>query len=159
MAISEGLIEETLLQLMRKASISLPLDVQNALRAGYAREESAVAKGQLMSILDNCRIANEKQIGLCQDTGVPMVYADVGLNCHMEGNPQAAMTRALKRATAEVPLRQNVINPLTNKIPAQIPDGEFPTFTGTWCPVRIAWTLWLSQRGSAPKCGRPSAGF
>ncbi len=115
MAISEGLIEETLLQLMRKASISLPLDVQNALRAGYAREESAVAKGQLMSILDNCRIANEKQIGLCQDTGVPMVYADVGLNCHMEGNPQAAMTRALKRATAEVPLRQNVINPLTKE--------------------------------------------
>ena len=55
MAISEGLIEETLFELMRKASISLPLDVQNALKAGYAREESVTAKGQLMSILDNCR--------------------------------------------------------------------------------------------------------
>jgi fumarate hydratase subunit alpha len=114
-AISEGLIEETLFELMRKASISLPLDVQNALKAGYAREESATAKGQLMSILDNCRIANEKQIGLCQDTGVPMVYADVGLGCRMEGNPQAAMARALERATKEVPLRQNVINPLTKE--------------------------------------------
>lgn len=115
MAISERVIETTVFELMRKAFIQLPLDVQNALKAGLAAEESDTAKGQLMAILDNCRIANEKQIGLCQDTGVPMVYADVGLDCRLEGDPQAAMNRALERATKEVPLRQNVINPLTKE--------------------------------------------
>jgi fumarate hydratase subunit alpha len=114
-AITERVIEETVFQLMKKASIELPADVQNALRAGHAREDSAIAKGQLLAILDNCRIAHEKQKGLCQDTGVPMVYADVGLGCRLEGNPQQAMTRAVARATKEVPLRQNVINPLTKE--------------------------------------------
>jgi fumarate hydratase subunit alpha len=134
-AISERLIEETVFQLMKKASIELPRDVQNALRAGHAREESPVAKGQLLAILDNCRIAHEKQIGLCQDTGVPMVYADMGLSCRLEGNPQNAMTRAVARATKEVPLRQNVINPLTKENPGtntgwQIPHVHWETVPG-----------------------------
>jgi tartrate/fumarate subfamily iron-sulfur-dependent hydro-lyase alpha chain len=114
-AISERLIEETVLELMRKASISLPADVQDALKASHARESNTIAKGQLLAILDNCRVAREKQVSLCQDTGMPMVYADLGLGCTLQGDPRAAMTRAVERATQDVPLRQNVINPLTKK--------------------------------------------
>ena len=113
MAISERLIENTVCELMRKASISLPADVLNALQASQAREESPTAKGQIMAILNNCRIADKKQVSLCQDTGMPMIYADVGVGCQLQGDPRAAMTRAVERATQEVPLRQNVINPLT----------------------------------------------
>jgi len=112
-AISERLIENTVCELMRKASISLPADVLNALQASQAREESPTAKGQIMAILNNCRIADKKQVSLCQDTGMPMIYADVGVGCQLQGDPRAAMTRAVERATQEVPLRQNVINPLT----------------------------------------------
>ena len=115
MAISEQLLEETIFKLMRSASIELPLDVQNALKSGYAREESPAAKGQFGAILDNCRIALEKQVGLCQDTGMPMFYADLGLNCRLEGDLMKAAEKALIRATAEVPLRPNVINPLTKQ--------------------------------------------
>jgi fumarate hydratase subunit alpha len=114
-AISEQLLEDTIFRLVKKASIELPVDVQNALKSGYAREESPVAKGQLGAILDNCRIAVEKQVGLCQDTGMPMFYADLGLNCRLEGDLMQAAERALIRATAEVPLRPNVINPLTKQ--------------------------------------------
>jgi fumarate hydratase subunit alpha len=114
-AISEQLLEETIFKLMRCASIELPLDVQNALKSGYAREESPAAKGQSGAILDNCRIALEKQVGLCQDTGMPMFYADLGLNCRLEGDLMKAAEKALIRATAEVPLRPNVINPLTKQ--------------------------------------------
>jgi fumarate hydratase subunit alpha len=114
-AISERLLEDTIFRLIRKASIDLPRDVQNALQSAYAREETAAAKGQLGAILDNCRIAREKQIGLCQDTGVPMFFADLGLNCRLEGDPMEAARRAMIRATAEVPLRPNVIHPLTKQ--------------------------------------------
>jgi len=114
-AISEQLLEETIFQLIKRASIELPVDVRNALQAGLAREQSAAARGQLGAILDNCRIAREKQIGLCQDTGMPMFYAELGLNCRLEGDPMGAASRALVRATAEVPLRPNVINPLTKQ--------------------------------------------
>lgn len=113
--ISEQLIEDTVFQLMKKASIELPEDVCRALQEGYAREESSVAKGQLEAITKNIQIARAKQVGLCQDTGVPIIYADLGLNCKVEGDPALAMTRAIARATIEVPLRQNVINPLTKE--------------------------------------------
>ncbi|MGA2963207.1 MAG: fumarate hydratase [Candidatus Korobacteraceae bacterium] len=115
MAISEQLLEDIIFNLMKKASIELPIDVQNALKSGYACEESLAAKGQLGAILNNCRIAFEKQVGLCQDTGVPMFYADLGLNCRLEGNLMEAAQKALIRATEEVPLRPNVINPLTRQ--------------------------------------------
>ena len=115
MAISEQLLEVVIFELIKKASIELPLDVQNALKAGHAREESLAAKEQLEAILCNCRIACEKQNWLCQDTGMPMIYADLGLNCRLEGDPQEAAKRALIRATKEVPLRPNVINPLTKQ--------------------------------------------
>ncbi len=113
--ISEQLIEDTVFQLMKKASIELPEDVCRALQEGYAREESPVAKGQFKAITKNIQIAREKQVGLCQDTGVPIIYADLGLNCKVEGEPALAMARAVARATKEVPLRQNVINPLTKE--------------------------------------------
>ncbi len=113
MAITERLIEETVFQLMKKAAIELPRDVVNALEKAYAQEDNPTARGQFKAFLENIRIAHDKQVGLCQDTGMPIIYADLGLDCQVEGDPEAAMTRAVARATKEVPLRQNVINPLT----------------------------------------------
>jgi fumarate hydratase subunit alpha len=115
LSISEQLLEQTIFTLLKNASIELPLDVRNALQASYAGEQSLAAKGQLGAILDNCRIAREKQIGLCQDTGMPMFYAELGLDCRLEGDPMQAAERAVVRATAEVPLRPNVIHPLTRQ--------------------------------------------
>jgi len=114
-AISEQLLEETIFKLVTKASIELPMDVQNALKSAYAQEESPAAKGQLGAILENCRVAREKRIGICQDSGMPMFYADLGLNCRIEGDPVQAVKRAVVRATADIPLRPNVINPLTKQ--------------------------------------------
>lgn len=115
MPITEQLIEATVFELMKKASIELPSDVQRALQEGYQREDTLTARGQLEAILKNVQIAHEKQIGLCQDTGVPLIYADLGLGCKVEGDPEKAMSKAVARATREVPLRQNVINPLTKE--------------------------------------------
>jgi fumarate hydratase subunit alpha len=117
MAISEQIIEQTVFRLMKKAAIELPLDVVRALEKAYTEEDNPTAQGQFKAFMDNIRIACEKQVGLCQDTGMPIIYADLGLNCHLEGEPTAAMTRAVARATKEVPLRQNVINPLTLENP------------------------------------------
>ena len=117
MAISEQIIEQTVFQLMKKAAIELPRDVVNALERACEREENPTAQGQFKAFMENIQIAHDKQVGLCQDTGMPIIYADLGLNCQMEGEPEAAMTRAVARATREVPLRQNVINPLTLENP------------------------------------------
>ena len=115
MAIHEQLLEDTIFELVKRASIELPDDVERVLQAGLAGEENPTAKAQFHAILSNCRMAREKQVGICQDTGLAMIYADLGLDCRLQGDPKAAARRALIRATNEVPLRQNVINPLTKK--------------------------------------------
>lgn len=115
MPITEQIIENTVFELIKNASIELPCDVQRALKEGYEKEDTVTARGQLNAILQNVQIAHDKQIGLCQDTGVPLIYADLGLGCQIKGDPAQAMSRAVAKATREVPLRQNVINPLTKK--------------------------------------------
>lgn len=115
MAISDLTIEKVVFELMKQASIEIPCDVKRALQEGYEQEDAPTARGQIEAIMKNIKIAHEKQIGLCQDTGVPIIYANLGLDCHVAGDPQTAMSRGVARATKEVPLRQNVINPLTKE--------------------------------------------
>ena len=115
LGISEKLLEDVVFNLMKYASIELPKDVINNLRKCYENEDTLIAKSQLESIFKSIEISQEQQIGLCQDTGIPAVYMDLGLNCKLENDPVSAITRAIARATKEVPLRQNVINPLTKK--------------------------------------------
>lgn len=117
MAVTEKLLEAVIFELVRLASIELPSDVKRALKEAYDKAENATEKSQLEAILRNCDIAHQKQIGICQDTGVPIIYADLGVGCSLEGDPRAAAARALERATKAVPLRENVINPLTKDNP------------------------------------------
>lgn len=117
MAISERLLESVIFELIRLASIELPKDVKRALKETYDKEENPTARSQMEAIFNNCRVAEEKQIGVCQDTGMPVIFADLGLNCVIEGDPNTASVRAIERATKAVPLRENVINPLTKHNP------------------------------------------
>lgn len=132
MAISEKLLEEVAFILMKKAAIEIPPDVIQALKSGFEREDNPVARSQFEAILKNIEIASSKQIAICQDTGVPLFYADLGVNCSVEGNPRMALARAVERATVAVPMRHNVINPLTKQ--------NSHTNTGWQIPV-IHWDL------------------
>ena len=113
MAISENIIESVIFELMRLASIELPKDVKRVLQEIYEKEENPTARSQMEAIFENCRIAEEKQVGVCQDTGMPVIFAGLGLNCVIEGDPNIASIRAIEHATKAIPLRENVINPLT----------------------------------------------
>lgn len=132
MAITESVIEATVFELIKLASTVLPQDVRRALREGYRREDSLTARAHFEAIFKNIEIAETKQVGLCQDTGVPMIYADLGLGCKLEGDCSKAMGEAVARATREVPLRQNVINPLTK--------ANSGTNTG-WGIPHLSWNV------------------
>ncbi|MCL6448802.1 MAG: fumarate hydratase [Armatimonadetes bacterium] len=115
MAISEQLIQATAGKLITFASIDLPDDVSRALQDAYGQEADPAARSQMEAIFKNIDLAHKKRVGLCQDTGVPLFYLKLGLNCQIIGDPERALTQAVAKATNEVPLRQNVIHPLTKK--------------------------------------------
>ncbi len=100
-----------LVEAIRVLETDLPADVEAALSRCEAEEEGN-SKAVLGAILENARYAREKGIPMCQDTGTLIFF--------VRGAPDASrahevIEEALIRATDEVPLRPNTVNPLSRE--------------------------------------------
>ncbi len=62
-----------------------PKDYINALTAAYEREESPAAKDAMAQILVNSRMCAEGRRPICQDTGIVVIYAEVGMDVRIDG--------------------------------------------------------------------------
>jgi len=107
-------IEEVAFNILKQAVIYLPDDVKQALKKAYA-EETETGKIQLKAILDNIELAEKNQAPVCQDTGTIIFYAKAGEKAQNLGKVEEALINATKRATTEVPLRPNAVNPFNGK--------------------------------------------
>ncbi|HXZ23236.1 MAG TPA: fumarate hydratase [Methanomassiliicoccales archaeon] len=107
------LLEDVTVNLLRTASTSLPDDVLAALRKAEAEETSEIARTQLRTILSNVDVADRHSVPMCQDTGLPVFFVTGRCIPRLE----EAIRRGVSRATAEIPLRPNVVNPLTRANP------------------------------------------
>lgn len=114
--ISQDQLTPVIIELMKRASICLPDSVKRRLGAACRQESGLLAKKQLETILENINIAETKQIPVCQDTGVPLFFVKAGRNW-IPGNQDVkqAIIEGTARATKLIPLRENVIHPLTLK--------------------------------------------
>jgi fumarate hydratase subunit alpha len=99
--------------LYKKAAIELPPDVKKAIENAYDREEDETAILNLEAILENIKIAEEKNLPLCQDTGLPIIFVKMG-KVEVE-NLKGGIINGVKKATDHVPLRPNVVDPLTRQ--------------------------------------------
>ncbi|MCI5866966.1 MAG: fumarate hydratase [Methanosphaera sp.] len=111
--IKQEVITNTVYELYKQAALILPDDIKNALQNAYEIEEDEIAKLNIESVLKNIDIAEENSIPMCQDTGLPIVFIKLG-NVEVE-NLQQAIIDGVKKATAETPLRPNVVDPFTRK--------------------------------------------
>ncbi len=100
-------------ELIKKAVTDLPEDVEQALKGALKREDSEIAKLQLKNILDNVRLAREQQLPMCQDTGLPIFFVDLGNE--KKEDVERAIIDGVEKATSDVPLRPNVVDPLSRK--------------------------------------------
>jgi fumarate hydratase subunit alpha len=108
-------LTEVIIELLKRASIRLPRSVKEGLQDALSREEAQMARHQLETILENISIAENQSIPVCQDTGVPIFFVKAGRN--WAGNQEAAeaITEGTAKATKLIPLRENVIHPLTKE--------------------------------------------
>ena len=110
----EALID-ALVEAIRVAETRLPLDVYQALRDWLGRAEGP-ARAQLEAILENVDIAAREGRPICQDTGLITVYVRLPprypLTMREIGE---AIVEAVRRATREVPLRPNAVDPIRDK--------------------------------------------
>ena len=111
--INQKTIEDTICTLYKEAVINLPDDVNSALQAAYKSEDSELGLLNLKAILDKIDAAEEMGVPLCQDTGLPIIFVNLG-NVNVE-NLYQGIKKGVEKATKEVPLRPNVVHPFTRK--------------------------------------------
>ncbi|MBI5225554.1 fumarate hydratase [Candidatus Micrarchaeota archaeon] len=99
-------------ELLKRAVIGLPDDVEIALANAYSNETKEVAKEQLKIILENIGVARKNQTALCQDTGTISFFVR-GKNLTSE--IRDGIFDGVLAATKNIPLRPNSVNPLTRK--------------------------------------------
>ena len=157
------LVEATAFNLIKQAVIFLPRDVKNALAGAYAEETSEVAKTQLKTILTNIALAEEQQIPMCQDTGVLTFYVRAGNKVRELDRLQEAFTEAVRKATFEVPLRPNAVDPFTQKNSADntgrlIPQVQLEITSGDCLEITVMAKGGGSENVSALGMLAPSEG-
>jgi len=109
-------IEDVCYKLISHASIHLPPEVEKTISDAHQKETNPLAKIHFKAMLDNIDVARTRNVPLCQDTGIAMYYITMGSKVCIDGDMRAAIDRATARATADVPLRQQVSHPLTRKV-------------------------------------------
>ena len=108
----EDVIEATVAVLKRSETI-LPPWVIEMIEEAARQETSPIARSQLRAILENVEIASSDGVPLCQDTGLPVFHLEIGRDLRVPPFLEEAMAEGVRRATEEVPLRPNAVDPLT----------------------------------------------
>lgn len=111
----EKTVEDMTVDLLRLAVTELPKDVREALKQAYQYETSPAGKTQLRAILDNIELAEKTSTPMCQDTGTIIFYITAGAGVKDLDKVENALRNATQRATTEVPLRPNAVDPFNRK--------------------------------------------
>lgn len=110
-------ITEAVAQMCKEAAYYLPEDVYEKLKKGYETEASPVGKDVLEQIVKNAEIAKAEDRPICQDTGMTIVFIEVGQDVHIEGGAlEDAINEGVARGYVEGYLRKSVVGePLFNR--------------------------------------------
>jgi len=109
------LLQNNLLELIRRTSAELPADVVQAIERGARKEtKDSTASYALDVIRDNIVLAKDASQPICQDTGTVIVYADLPSWCD-ERTFVGAFEKATAQATKKGYLRQNSVDSVTGR--------------------------------------------
>lgn len=93
----------------------LPRDVLESLKSAREKEENPLARDVIDQILENAKIASNEQMPLCQDTGLAVVFLEIGQDVHVEGDLMEAVQEGVRRGYAEGFLRKSACDCFTRK--------------------------------------------
>jgi len=109
-------ITKAVRKLFIEANTVLGEDVIEALHQAQSREESETGRQVLQKIIENADIARCKKMPICQDTGLAVVFVELGQDVHITGGPlHAAIEEGVRQAYNEGYLRKSVCDPLSRK--------------------------------------------
>ena len=109
-------VEELVRRLFVEANLYLGEDVLEALRRALQQEESPVGREVLEELLENAEVARRERLPICQDTGLAVVFVELGQEVRMVGGDlYEAINQGVRRAYKEGYLRKSVCHPFSRK--------------------------------------------
>jgi fumarate hydratase subunit alpha len=107
-------ISKAVRNLFIDANCNLGEDVLAAFDRAIERDESPVAKEVLKELKENARIARDEKSPICQDTGLAVLFVEVGQDVHIVGaDLKAAINEGVKKGYGEGYLRKSACHPFT----------------------------------------------
>ncbi len=104
-------VEELVRELCIKANLYLPQDMEACIECNAKAEQSPVGKNVFADIIDNMKTAREQTIPICQDTGMTVVFMEVGQEVHFTGGLVSdAVNRGVARGYTEGRLRCSIVS-------------------------------------------------
>jgi len=114
--ISVQTITAAIRDLCIRANTELGQDVLDALHRGLETETSPVGKEILERLIENAAIARSEKIPICQDTGMAVVFVEMGQDVHVVGGDlQAAVHEGVRQGYRDGYLRKSVCHPISRQ--------------------------------------------
>lgn len=104
-------ITKTIKEMCIEANHYLSKDMDKAMKEAVEKEESPLGKQILNQLQDNLQIAGTDTIPICQDTGMAVIFVEVGQDVHVEGGDlEAAINEGVRQGYVEGFLRKSVVS-------------------------------------------------
>ncbi|MCC0784552.1 fumarate hydratase [Clostridioides sp. ES-S-0108-01] len=158
---SEQIVEQVK-KLCIEASLYLGEDVLSCIKEKAKSEKSEVGKNILNILVENAEIAKEKNIPICQDTGMAVFFVEIGQEVVIEGDTLTdAINEGVKQGYEEGYLRKSVVSPISrvntkDNTPAVI---HYDMVKGDKIKIEFAAKGFGSENMSKMKMLKPSDGL
>jgi len=113
--ISCDIITDTVKDLFIKASTDLGEDVLSAIKSAAESEDTELGRYALDKIIENAGIAKDTSLPLCQDTGLAVVFVELGQDVHITGDFYEAIQEGVRKAYRDGFLRKSICDPISRK--------------------------------------------
>ena len=139
--ISAAEITEAVARLCIRANTLLPEDVDRALDCCRQSEPWALARETLALLQDNLVQARERDLPICQDTGMACVFVELGQEVHVEGNFEEAIHQGVRQGYGEGYLRKSIVGDPLRRVNTEDNTPAYITVrivSGDRCAVTVA---------------------
>lgn len=115
--ISCNAIISSIKEMCIQATHYLSDDMKSALYKGVEKEESPLGRQILEQLCENLKIAGEDMIPICQDTGMAVVFVEIGQEVHIvDGGLEDAINEGVRQGYIEGYLRKSVVSDPVERI-------------------------------------------
>ena len=110
------LVTDVVAKLCIDANYNIPQDVLEKLKFSCENEESPVAKDILTQIIENDILAKETKVPMCQDTGLTVVFLEIGRDVHLNGDIYEAVQEGVRIGYKDGYLRKSMVKDPFNRV-------------------------------------------